>query len=251
MTGPQNPIVNFGTKYADGLKVGFLDATHVFVDPGAARDSTNTNDIILKSNIRIDITAIGANGLDTGTLTGATMYAVHLIGDSSGYNPTAAMISLSATSPILPLGYDMFRRIGWMLTDAFSHVTLFNQYGDGKTRTYYYDQPLLFFSGAHITTFLEVTLAASVPILAAPFSADVLCQIQFQSAAAADKTDFTAFNNGIPLVSYSNGFVGTAINTIWLPTNNSDSLAPSIFLRTTSNSDSATLSTIGYKDYIS
>lgn len=59
----------------------------------------------------------GANGLDTGTIAASTCYYVFVIWNS-GSNTTAGLVSLSATAPTLPAGYDYFARVGAIITDG-------------------------------------------------------------------------------------------------------------------------------------
>ena len=64
----------------------------------------------------------GANGLDYGTLAASTNYGVWLIGDSRGYNPVAAVLSLTSNAyPLMPLGYDSMRLIGFADTNSSTH----------------------------------------------------------------------------------------------------------------------------------
>lgn len=73
-------------------------------------------------NLTISILALGANGLDTGSIQSAEWYYIYVI-----YNPstvtTAGLFSLSSTSPTMPAGYTRKRRIG--------AVNAHNDVGDG------------------------------------------------------------------------------------------------------------------------
>lgn len=75
-----------------------------------------------------DITASGANGLDTGTVANSTWYSEWVI-----YNPTtnvvAGLLSTSASSPTLPSGYTFKTRVGWTRTDGSAHLLRTVQYG--------------------------------------------------------------------------------------------------------------------------
>ena len=69
-----------------------------------------------------DINAIGVNGLDVGPPVVDTWYYLFLIDDSNGVNPLATLLSLSygigdgGGPPILPPGYDLYKRIGGLHT---------------------------------------------------------------------------------------------------------------------------------------
>jgi hypothetical protein len=119
----------------------------------------------------LDNTLNGAGGLDTGTVAASTLYYVYAIASSQNstinlppspqqslavppfttpdptdpvvqdayYVQANVVMSLSATTPLLPFGYDMFRYIGTVATDGSSHFRRFIQYGTSKSRTILYD----------------------------------------------------------------------------------------------------------------
>lgn len=162
-----NPIVNAGLKYVNGLVLS-CDAVAapkvVNVAAGAARDSTNVNDIILDAAVAINGAVAGVvNGVDVNALAASSFYAVFVIGDSTRNNAAAALLSLSASAPSLPNGYDMFRRIGWVLTDGSSNVLQFWQNGLDQTRCMMYDVGISELSGGASATYAEVNIATSVP----------------------------------------------------------------------------------------
>lgn len=69
----------------------------------------------------------GAGGIDTGSVAANTWYAVWIIGQESG--TAAILLSLSATSPTMPVGYTYKGRIGWIRTDAGNNPLSFKQKG--------------------------------------------------------------------------------------------------------------------------
>src|SRR5690606_10372794 len=79
------------------------------------------------------------NALDTGTIAASTLYYVYAIGDSTEFRPNGCLLSLSASQPTLPFGYDMYRRIGAISIDSGSHVRPFMQVGSGNSREMFYD----------------------------------------------------------------------------------------------------------------
>lgn len=141
MTTPSTPLVNAGLMYVNGLVLS-SDATTpdeiVNCAIGSARDSTNTNDISVTEALSADITVSGAGGLDTGSVAANTFYSVHVVADSELYNDPTLIFSLSATAPVIPGGYDMFRRVGYVLTDATSDIVAFDQRGNGQEKTMVY-----------------------------------------------------------------------------------------------------------------
>lgn len=70
-------------------------------------------------DITVDITQSGANGLDSGSESAGTWYSLWMI-----YNPvsvtTAGLLSVSASSPVLPSGYTEKRLVGWVRNNASS-----------------------------------------------------------------------------------------------------------------------------------
>ena len=79
--------------------------------------------------VTADITASGANGLDTGAPANNTWYAVHIITNVSG-SLVAALLSLSAGAPTLPGGYTNFRRVGWVRRNGAGNFVRFQMQGD-------------------------------------------------------------------------------------------------------------------------
>lgn len=163
MATPNTPIVNAGLKYVNGLNLTWSAAKVITIGAGAARDSTNTNDIVVSSTLTNTGTVVGVNGVDVAALVLSSMYAVYVIADSTGHYATASLLSLNATTPTLPFGYDMFRRVGWVLTDASANILLFWQVGSGQTRDIWYDVAISELSAGTSTTYAAIDLATSVP----------------------------------------------------------------------------------------
>lgn len=166
---PQTPIVNAGNRYVNGLTLANFSTTVLAIAPGIARDLSNTNDIVMNSAAHVSTLSVGLNALDTGTIAPNLYYAVYVIADSTSYHPTGFILSLNTINPILPLGYDMYRRIGWIRTDGSSHILPFIATGNGISRKYTYLTPLAVVTGGTATTFtagtVNLTSLALVPSL--------------------------------------------------------------------------------------
>src|SRR5271170_2478558 len=143
MTTPQiqnDPVYSLPHLYINGLNISFASTTVVAIAPGQARDINdvidmpvrypklqgNTNPPVLFQNylqpLYLNSAVNGVNGLDYGTLAASTQYAFYLIGDSSGYNNVAGLISLTSNAyPLMPNGYDSQRLLGFTETDGTSH----------------------------------------------------------------------------------------------------------------------------------
>jgi hypothetical protein len=170
---PNTPVVNGSISYVNGLHVNagvlnadLLSTSTLVISSGIARDSTDINDITLSATATLNTAIAGvANGLDIGVLAATTLYAVYVIADSKEYQPTATLLSASFTQPLLPFGYDMFRRIGTVLSNAAgTRILNFHQRGNGSGRDTWYAVPLptLIVAGAAVI-FTPVILTTWVP----------------------------------------------------------------------------------------
>lgn len=262
MANPNSPIVNAGVSYVNGLGISKTAAKQITMQLGAARDSTNTNDIILGATapngtpavapIVINGATVGANGVDVAALVASSLYAVYVISDSTGYLSTAGLLSLNATAPSLPGGvpeggYDMYRRVGWVLTDGGANILQFWQYGSGSSRMYYYDVGISELAAGHATTYTGVDLTTSVP----PSATEVLFNVTFTANGATDTAQFLPFGstatNGIAIFGYGVAAAQAGMLTVPCQLNVA---APTVLYKLTSASDTLVLLTAGYKDYI-
>lgn len=161
---PNAPIVNAGNRYVNGLTMTWVDATTIEISSGAARNSANTNDIILSDTVDLDLTLINrVNGLNTGSLEATKAYKVYIIGDSYGYNATGVLAILDQGSIALPLGYDIYAQIGSFTTDGSAEVRKFYQYGKAGSRTFYYDVAIAALSNGTQTSATTVDITNFVP----------------------------------------------------------------------------------------
>lgn len=241
------PIVNAGTKYVDGLSMVWGSTTTLTVASGACRDSGNTNDITISATKTLTSTTVGIGGIDVAAAGASSWYAVYVIGDSTGYNASGIIGSLSSSAPALPRGYDMYRRIGWVLTDGSSHFLAFYQYGKAENRTYYYDVVISELSGGNATSFTAIDLATSVP----PIATEVLLNILFTPDGATEVAEFLPFgssaSNGI--VQYGCGVAAAQQGMVTVPCA-LDTATPKILYKVASG-DTLTAGTAGFKDYLS
>lgn len=127
-----------GYLYGLGTSNNTLDtANDIDIAAGRCRDDTNTQDIVLASTLvkRLDAAwAAGTNqgGLDAGSKASGTWYAVYVIKNVTS-GAVDVLFSLSGTSPVLPSGYTVKRRIAWILTDGSANIVQYTQYGDDFT----------------------------------------------------------------------------------------------------------------------
>ncbi len=175
---PQVPVVNAGAMYINGLGLSPRSNNpelHFNVGYGAARNSSNTNDIILRENLVVKMNSRGALGLDVGVVEANIVYAVYVIGssvamygngqDSTPY-PTSAIVSKDFQRPVMPFGYDMYRRIGTITTNSSAEITPFIQTGNSTIRTITYGDQLAVLTLGSATDFTSVYLGFVVPEIA-------------------------------------------------------------------------------------
>ncbi len=155
-------LPNPGTLF--GLNMSTAgSSTTLTIAAGFAADSTNVKLMRLVSAMAKTTAAwaIGtaAGGLDTGTIAVNTWYHFYVI-----YNPTTdatdVVFSTNATTPTLPAGYTLYRRIGSMRTEtAATNWLAFFQDGD----TFHWYTPIIDFSAFAATT-TSALYALSVPL---------------------------------------------------------------------------------------
>ena len=104
MTSNATPAAVVGAyRNLKAASTGTNAAVNVSADELVLADAANTYLTLRNISLTINNAVMGANGLDAGTLTASTWYAVHVI-----YNPTtdtvAGLLSLSDTVPTMPSG---------------------------------------------------------------------------------------------------------------------------------------------------
>lgn len=229
---------------------GFL-FTHVGDDSftigaGSCTDSTNSFVITLDATTTLNGAVVGANGIDTGSLGASKLYYVYVIGDSSGNNVPATLISLSAT-PLLPSGYSIYRRIGYYYTNGSSDFIKVNMRGNGDVKTYWYDAAISVLAAGAAETFTAVTLT-NVP----PVSTNVILQAQFTPATAADSAGLrpagSSSTAGFTVVS---GVVAAKeqLSQVVMPCGVASSLAK-VEYKNSAASCALTLQLLGFEDYL-
>lgn len=257
--------------YIQGLQLSVATPTAgtiICVAPGAARDSSNTIDMVvgLQNYFGIDNPALqflnyqpglfvnsavnGVNGLDTGTIAASTQYAVYLIGDSRNYNNTAAVLSLTSNSaPIMPAGYDSYRLIGFWATNGSSQFV----YSSNKPQniagllTYSNSPAISVLSGGTATSFtaIDLTTNSAIPTTTLQ-NVIVTLLVSFTPAAANDTVQFrptgsSATGNLPTIVGVSAGIAQSQYIQVIAGVGSSK---PEIDYKVTSGSDAVTVSVV-------
>lgn len=202
MSSNIQPIYFNATVYKQGLGISVASNTTLTIASGVARSIADDADLNLgdffgysaspQANTTLNAAVNGVNGLDTGTLAASTVYNVFVIGDLAGYNPTATLLSLSQTAPLLPSsasagifpsGYNTFRHIGFAVTNASTQFIVMLQSGIGSVVYYKFNVPIEVLTAGTSATQAAVDLSAVVP---AVNGIPVLLGCDFAANAAGD-----------------------------------------------------------------
>jgi hypothetical protein len=198
--------------YISGLSISPASTTLLAVAPGAARDSTNSIDMVVglqnyfgidnpplqffgyQAGLLINSALNGVNALDVGTIAASTQYAIYLIGDSRNYNTTAAVLSLTSNvAPTLPQGYDSYRLIGFIETDGSSHFVYATHKPQniGGLLQYFNSPAISVLSGGNATTFTAIDLTTNSAIATTTLpNVIVNLLVNFTPAAVGDIVQF-------------------------------------------------------------
>lgn len=241
-----NPIVNARLKYVNGLEMAWVTTTTFTMAAGAASNSTNVDDIILSAPVTNTINSVGANGVDIAVAAVSSFYSVYVIGDSTGYQPTASLLSLSSTTPRLPFGYDMFRRVGFILTDSSALLLKFWQYGHGSERDMWYDTAIATPAITTSTSYVSQSLAAGIP---ASFIPQAYLKYTYTPNSATNIATMAPFGSTATagMIVIGAGVAAAQVGVVTVPTA-LNSTAPTITHKETSASDALVLLVAGYKD---
>lgn len=237
------PIINLGNLYVNNLQISWASTTTLSMAAGQCRDSTDSVDLTLSATTTINGAVNGLNGLDTGSLANATWYYVYVIGSSLNLETTGTILSTSST-PLLPSGYDCYRRIGWALTDGSAHFLAYNVYGNSNERIYMWDAIVTELSAAGNTSYTDVDMASSV----APSSTLVHLNWKLVPATAGNITLLRKNGSSSTTNPQLTGSVSAQPNAGYIMMNTDSSQV--IEYKTASGSDALTLYVIGFTDFI-
>jgi len=180
---PRGGVNNFRLSWLSSSQVRLGSLTG---DPSSVRDENNRGDIEWGSALTADITVSGPGGLQSGSVEAAnTWYAVYVIADSQGVNPTTALLIPAGTGFSQP-GYDLLRRIGWVRNNSTSNFRRFVCIGNGKRRRYYVDGDMVgssvVLSSGTATVWTSVSCVAAAP----PTAKELLVRYEYQPANTFD-----------------------------------------------------------------
>lgn len=251
--------------YIQGLNVSVASNTVIALAPGAARDANNNidmevgtpdsdvnNSAILGFNppIYINSAVNGANGLDQGTLAASSNYLIYLIGDSHGYKPVAGILTLySSPAPLLPLGYDSMRLIGFVSTNGSIHFTAGSVLNYVNARSFFLQPEVSVLSAGDATTWTGVDLNSAIA-LGTDTGVIAYLDVLFTPAAIGDVLQLrptgggTSSTNVITIPGIAAGVPQQQYVSVLCGVNGSSHT--SIDYQVTSSSDAATILVNGY-----
>lgn len=120
----KSPACNFSNLVVKNNVTNPTYQVDINADGGKLSNSTGNPIVFTTIDITVDITASGANGLDTGAEAGSTWYHIWAISNGS---ITAGLLSLSATAPTMPSGYTYKAYVGAVYNNASSNFLTFYQ----------------------------------------------------------------------------------------------------------------------------
>jgi hypothetical protein len=246
-------VNNLPSGFVHNASVSFLSVTQVNIGNAGlvstVLSSDNTTTIFWSGLIPIDITVAGAGGLDAGIETPDTWYAVYVIADSTGVNPVSGILSTSAVAPVMPAGYDKFRRLGWVRNNPISDFWNFFQKGNENQRIYEYNEEAFFFialAGGTAIVFTPVDFSPFMPPTSTigrinfGFQSDTKDSVLFMRPNGSPVTfTRTFFQNGLP-------FDALLFRTDDMITDNSQMIEYMV----TSIDDEALILVMGFIDYL-
>lgn len=167
MSYPNNPIVSLSNLYFVGYGLTWNSNTSLIISEGQCYDSTLTYPIINNGPILLDATTHGLNGLDTGSLQPNIWYAICAIADPSYKQFPSQGVILTANylgAPILPSGYGIYRRIGFVKTTGASTFQQFLQAPSNSDYKFYQWESLYsVLSSGSATSFTPISLNQAIP----------------------------------------------------------------------------------------
>jgi hypothetical protein len=274
------PVEQLPFLYISGMNISVASNTVIAIAPGQCRDSNDNIDMsyyfpvsgnaiyaeqhfnglipapanqpvfgpMYSLPLFINSAINGVNGLDAGVLAASTNYLIYAIADSSGKLPNAGILSLQSNAyPLLPLGYDSWRLLGFVTTNGSIHFLAASVLNAAFFKGYFLQPPVSVLSGGNATTFTAINLSSAIPTTTDPFVIALLA-ITFIPAAIGDTvvirpTGSTATTNLVTITGNAAGIAQT--NYVAVNVGVGSSL-PEIDYEVTSSSDSVSISVQGY-----
>jgi len=152
-----------------GLELVWNSVSQVKIQPGQCANTQSSRSLTnLTAEKTVDITTGpgSPNGLDTGTESANAIYYVWLIEKLGIGASVDGLLSLSATTPTMPTGYTLKRRIGAVI-NLSSDFLNFKQFGNHRTRKYLYleniETTLNILSNGGAGSWTDIDLSSFIP----------------------------------------------------------------------------------------
>ncbi len=240
------PVVNAPYLSVDGLEIAITDTTTATVQDGRARNSTNENDIFVVAPVTLEASNNGINGLDNGALANNTLYTLFAVGDSTFNSDPGVLLSLSATAPLLPVGYDMFRAIGYLRTNGSAQFLTGYFAGSSNSRTFMYDAPIATaVTAGNQTSYTAVTLTSFVP---ATNTTPIYMAFDFTPGAASRTFNLTPGNGVGNAVTITGQVTSVHVTGIAKVLTQVSGGVPEVDYKVSNSGDAVALNVAGY-DY--
>ena len=153
--------------YIVGLDQSVDDVALLSVAAGQARDSTNCFDIVVANPLSINFAAVGAGGLDTGTVAINSGYYIYVLYDQTQALLPAACASLNSVTPVLPttfgVGYSHYRLVGFITTDGSGELIVSTAATGAVSGFVQLDNPIEVLTAGTAIVATDVDLSAAVP----------------------------------------------------------------------------------------
>lgn len=190
MPTPNEQYKSYGAQpfyYVNGLRLS-NDATTpleiINVSAGTILDSSATFQLSSTSVLKASLLVSGLGGIDTSSVAASSVYAVYLVADPVTLQASQIMFSLSLTGPLMPFGYSAYALLGFVATDASSHILAgYWSDNDAARRLFIFDAPqATAVTAGAATSYTGVALTKWVPAIANIYS---LINVSFVPAAAS------------------------------------------------------------------
>lgn len=172
------PAIELPFLYCNGFTPVYVSTTTFTLSAGQCRDSNNAMDIVIGTKpvtgptvgapLLVSLAVTGINGVDNGTVTASSVYAIYVIADSTYKQNPGALLSLASNvSPKMPFGYDSYRLLGYIAVDGSSHFINTTFFGVNNDRSCVFVSAQSVLSGGTSTSAAFVDCSHFIPVLPA------------------------------------------------------------------------------------
>lgn len=247
--------VQFGQTpwgYVNGLGISnhaTTPNTKISIATGATMDSTGVYQLTVSTALTLNAATTGLNALDTGSLAASKVYAIFIIADPIKQAPIGCLLSLSATAPLLPTGYSVFKLIGYITTDSSVHFLAgYWTAGNSPRRTFVYDAPIATaVTAGAATSYTAVALTTFVPLVE---NTPVSIAYSFTPGAASRVLNITPGNatgNAVTITGQVTSVVVSGNATVFSKVTSS---VPEVDYKVSNAGDAVAINVAGYDFFI-